>query len=230
VDYDGTSSRNDSIAQSLWPKAQVFVSDPSNGSVLFQCVNVTPFFSFEEAYCYFCWDTVDRVTDGKLYNTDNPGDICIGNPDLCGMAGNGTTRWYMTIKFNNRNELNLWLNKYGPDMVVSADNIIAPWLPFDALVTYTFPVNVLQGDTTIKLKTMEVTSWLQFSVGGVVVYPWTIKTVQGVRGAYGTMTIGKANGFASNPWCGVLDGSVKIVERTDVGNPICVDSTLWPAP
>jgi hypothetical protein len=63
-----------------------------------------------------------------------------------------------------------------------------------------------------------------------VIYPWQIKTVQGVSSVFGTMTMAQANGFASNPWCGVLTGSVKITERTDAGNPICVDTTNWPPP
>jgi hypothetical protein len=67
-------------------------------------------------------------------------------------------------------------------------------------------------------------------VGGVVVYPWQFKTVQGVYGPFGTMTMAQANGFGNNPWCGVLVGSVKIAEGTDIVTPICVDTINWPPP
>ena len=226
VDYDGLASRNASIDSSLWPKSQVFVSDSSNASLLYSCVNVTPFFSFEEAYCYFCWDTVDRVTDGTL-TTGTSDEICIGSS--CGSKGSGTTRFYMTIKFNNNNGLNSWLNTYGPSMVAAPANIIAPWLP--SFLPYTYPrLELDKTGKTILVKPLPVEAWLQFSVGGVVVYPWSIKTVQTVRTAFGTMTMAQATGFGNNPWCGVLVGSVKIAEGTDVGNPICLDTINWPFP
>ena len=135
----------------------------------------------------------------------------------------------MTIKFNNRNELNFWLNKYAPDTVAAAENIIAPWLPFSALVTYTFPVNVLneQTGTIVRTRVMAPEAWLQFSVGGVFSYPWQIKNVSGVVGAFGTMTMSQASGFASDPWCGVLNGSVKVVEK--VGD-VCQEPAVWDIP
>jgi hypothetical protein len=141
----------------------------------------------------------------------------------------------MTIKFDNKNSLaavivyNSWLDKYGPGLVAGTDDIIAPWLPpyLADNVPYTYPYI---DPTGVLRKQMSVEAWLSFSVGGVVVYPWQIKSVQGVLAPFGTMTMAQANGFASNPWCGVLTGSVKITERTDYGNPICVDETNWPPP
>ena len=238
VDYDGYASRDYSgLDPSLWPKAQVFVSDASNANPLYQCVNVTPFFSFEEAYCYFCWDTVDRVTDGN-FSTGTSGEVCIGSS--CSTKGSGTTRWYMTIKFDNLNAVqgiyvaNLWLDKYGPGTPADPLNIIAPWLP--ALLPYTWPlVQTNNANIPTTVKPLAIEAWLQFSVGGVVVYPWKFQTVNGVYNAFGTMTMAQATGFGNNPWCGVLVGSVKIVEQTDAKTPICyptdgldVNSQIFP--
>ena len=227
VDYDGTSSRTETLDPSLWPKARVFVLDATNPNVIYQCVDVSPFFSFEEAYCYFCWDTVDRVTDGS-FATGSAGEICIGSS--CGTSGNGTTRYYMTIKFNNQNALNFWLNAYAPGTVAAVEDIIAPWLPLNNLVppTYTFPVSITDpvSGNTITSRPMAVEAELQFAVSGVFVYPWKFKSVNGITGAFGTMTMAQATGFASNPWCGVLGGSVKIVEKT---GDVCVTG-LWPIP
>jgi hypothetical protein len=231
VDYDGLASRQGggiNNTPAVFPEAQVFVSDPSNGNALYQCVNVSPFFSFEEAYCYFCWDTVDRVTDGT-FGTGALGEICIGSS--CATKGAGTTRWYMTIKFSNNDALNTWLNTYGPTLVAAAANVIAPWLPSD--LPYAYPQLQTpsgQGEGSILVKPLPIEAWLQFSVGGVVVYPWQFKTVQGVYGPFGTMTMAQANGFGNNPWCGVLVGSVKIAEGTDIVTPICVDTINWPPP
>ena len=205
VDYDGMASHDTAILDpALWPKALVYVVDSPNA--LYPCLNVSPFFSFEEAYCYFCWDTIDRVTDGTL-NTGSTsvGDICIGSSTSCGTKGSGTTRFYLSIKFNNVNSDNFWLDRSG----VFGDR---PWLqpiPYDAITANSVPSEAV----------------LHFTVDGVVSYAWSITTKNGFRWAFGTMNLTFGNGFAGNPWCGVLKGSVTITETTDAVIPI--DCAPW---
>jgi hypothetical protein len=62
-------------------------------------------------------------------------------------------------------------------------------------------------------------------VDGVVSYAWSITTKNGFRWAFGTMNLTFGNGFAGNPWCGVLKGSVTITETTDAVIPI--DCAPW---
>jgi hypothetical protein len=206
VDYDGTASEDPAnLDPALWPKALVYVVDSPNA--LYPCLNVSPFFSFEEAYCYFCWDTIDRVTDGTLNTgTTSVGDICIGSSTSCGTKGSGVTRFYLTIKFNNVNSDNLWLD------TSVAGVTVRPWLPatpYDAITANSVPSEAI----------------LHFSLGGVVSYAWSITSKSGLRWAYGTMTMTQANGFAGNPWCGVLRGSVTLTETTDASIPI--DCAPW---
>jgi hypothetical protein len=220
VDYDGWSDvdlgfpQDESLDRTLRPydKALVYISDPTNVRLEYQCLNVSPFFSFEEAYCYFCWDTVDRVTDGTFLTGGRGGDVCLGNIFLCASKGSGTTRWYLTIKFNNQRLENEWLIKEtGLGL-----NDLRPWLIRDA---YMIPLSGPGAD-----------SKLSFSVAGVVNYPWMIKIVQGVPSAFGTMTMAQANGFASNPWCGVLRGSVTVTETTDLNIPVGCSLFPWQTP
>lgn len=97
VEYDRVNAPGD-VGADLWPKAWVVISDPKGAN---SCVDVTPFFSFEEAYCYFCWDTVDRVTSGQIKaGLQTSGNACL-SPNGCGVTGNGTTRFYLKIKFDN---------------------------------------------------------------------------------------------------------------------------------
>jgi hypothetical protein len=166
---------------------------------------VTGFFSIEEAYCYFCWDTVDRVTKGTFSTGTQitTGDICIGGTTTaCQTKGSGTTKFYLTIKFNNIISQNVWINGHYIDDITDGDG----WIP----VNYTIPAQN-QG----------AADWLSFSVGGVVTYPWKIKSVNGFAVAVGTMTMSQANGYGQNPWCGVFTGSVKITETDDCKIPIC---------
>jgi hypothetical protein len=208
VDYDDTQDNgisNDSssgLSANDWPKSHVFVSDPT-GSAGWQCLDVTGFFSIEEAYCYFCWDTVDRVTKGTFSTGTQvtTGDICIGGTTTaCQTKGSGTTKFYLTIKFNNIISQNVWIDGNYIDSITEGNG----WIP----IHYTIQ-NQLAGD------------WLSFSVGGVVTYPWKIKSVNGHAVAVGTMTMSQANGYGQNPWCGVFTGSVKITETDDCKIPIC---------
>jgi hypothetical protein len=206
VDYSTTDPNwAASVATYLWPKATVRISDPSNSSAngIYKCVDVSSFFSFEEASCYFCWDTVDRVTSGIAQtktvggSTGRPSDICIANgtngtPSTCGLKGSGTTRWYFTIKFNNVGNENQFLGlQYNNN-----DN------------------NVVEVNTVDELT---------FAVSGVVSYPWKYNTVNGFGSVWGVMTMSQANGYGREPYCGVFAGSVKITETDNTKVPLpCV--------
>jgi hypothetical protein len=193
VEYDKVDATGD-VGADRWPKSQVWLSDPTNPNTALQgCINVTPFFSFEEAFCYFCWDTVDRVSSATLASVAGPqGDVCLGGVGGCGLKGSGTTKWYMTIKFNNSAAADVWLNQQ--DEAGYAYDIS--------------PVANLGNLTTINQEVI-------FAVSGVVSYPWTIKPLNALATAFGTMTMSQANGYGNNPYCGVLTGSVKITETVN---------------
>jgi hypothetical protein len=208
VDYDDTQlntiSNDDASGLSAndWPKSHVFVSDPTGS---WPCLDVTGFFSIEEAYCYFCWDTVDRVTKGTFSTGTQvtTGDICIGGTTTaCQTKGSGTTKFYLTIKFNNIISQNVWIDGNYIDGITEGNG----WIP----VNY-----------TISAASQKAADWLSFSVGGVVTYPWKIVSVNSHAVAVGTMTMSQANGYGQNPWCGVFTGSVKITETDDCKIPIC---------
>jgi len=205
VEYDKVDATGD-VGADRWPKSLVRLSDPSNADVSLRCVEVTPFFSFEEAFCYFCWDTVDRVSAATLANTQGTPagqpDVCLGGgaaPGGCGVKGSGTTKWYMTIKFNNNPGPNVWVDQQGTDL---DGNVID--LPYNSELSDLGQLSYINQEVI-------------FAVSGVVSYPWTIKPL----GAMGTMTMSQANGYGNNPYCGVLTGSVKITE-TDNSKYPCI--------
>jgi hypothetical protein len=192
-----------------WVKTRVFIKDLNNNNPLLRCFDVTPFFSFEEAYCKFCWDTHDRITDGSITagsTIDAP--PCSDAVTSCGRKGSGTTKWYMTVKFNN----------------TIANPRLAPYY-FD-----------LFGDVTLGAYLNEAQSVasqnaLIFTVGGVVTYKWSYKTFTNVAGEervtpMGTMSMPTAAGYGQSPFCGIFTGSFSITEvfvNTDSGLQ-CVDA------
>lgn len=215
VDYDNTENIDNDTSNTYgitndddqdWPVARVYVSDPNNSSIYAECVDVTGFFSFEEAYCYFCWDTVDRVTKGSLSVT-SASEICIGNFG-CTEKGSGTTKFYLTVKFNNIISQNNWINGHVIEDYTDGNG----WIP---------------TDYTISSEAQGALYWLSFNVGGVVSYPWTIKNVGGAAWAVGTMTMSQANGYGQIPWCGVYTGSVKITETDNCKVPVCWGTLNW---
>ena len=191
VDYSSTTPEwAASVNTGLWPVATVHISDPSNVSIDLECVDVSSFFSFEEAYCYFCWDTVDRVTSGSAtVTTQTTGTICTLGSN-CAFKGSGTTKWYFTIKFNNNPNVNQFLAlEYGVDGISDIGSV----------------------------------DELTFAASGVISYPWVYKTVDGLGDVWGTMTMAQAGGFANDPFCGVLAGSITITETDNTKVPLpCV--------
>ncbi len=141
VEYDWVNATGEP-GDELWTKASVVISDP-NGT--WKCTDVSDFFSFEEAYCYFCWDTVDRVTKGSLKSSYEY-DICIG-PGGCGVSGSGTTKFYLTIKFNNDPASNIWLNQEEEYRTVAPLASAADRLIFTVggVVNYPWKIKALNG-------------------------------------------------------------------------------------
>jgi hypothetical protein len=185
------------------PKARVYVfENKANGA----CLEVSPFFSIEEAYCYHCWDTVGRVTKGQLSTKDpSAGDPCVGGGGVgCGLSGNGKTQYYLTVNFNNILSENVYLDTTlnGTDY---NDYLIA------------------EGFTDVAgqvVKQVAFSDELQFTVAGVVNYSWKIKPIAGVAAALGTHSIAKAEGYGDlGNRCGVFTGSVKITETDKLDLP-----------
>jgi hypothetical protein len=199
VTYDRVDLVGTDLVENVWPKASVYVYDPG---LTLSCVNVTGFFSFEEAYCYFCWDTVDRVTQGSFTTgTSTSGDFCLGIETTCGLKGSGTTKFYLTIKFNNSKGLNPWIDP----LEAVYDDATYTWL------------------SALYAQQVSDVNKLIFTVAGVVRYPWSIKAVNGLTSNWGTMTMSGASGYTANPYCGVCTGSVTISQTTDLSIPLpCV--------
>jgi len=186
----------------LWIGARVFVLDPRNANINLRCFDVTPFFALEESFCKFCWDTMDRVTDGTITKNsalaiDSP---CAAAPGVtpCGVKGSGTTKIYWTVKFNN--VANNWVRN--PNYLLSW--YYANIMLFDSAATYGAKLD----DTDI---TGSLTS-LAFTVNGVATYTWSFKKLSDASmWPMGTMSM-TSGGHGYSPMCGVFSGPVSMVE------------------
>jgi hypothetical protein len=182
-----------------WIGARVFVLDPKNANINLRCFDVTPFFALEESFCKFCWDTMDRVTDGTITRgtavTDPP---CATGGTSCGVQGSGTTKIYWTVKFNN--VAGNWLRN---------PNFLLEWyyvniIGLDAFSTYGAKLD----DTDVPAS---LTS-LAFTVNGVATYTWSFKKLSdGFSWPMGTMSM-TSGGHGYSPMCGVFSGPVSMVE------------------
>lgn len=195
------------------PKAHVYIYENSNDGVA--CLDVTPFFSIEEAYCYHCWDTVGRVTKGQM-STKSPstGDPCVGGGGGdCGLSGNGSTQYYLTVKFNNILTENIYLDS-GLNGADYNDYLInRGYAPVD------------EGQV---VRQVGLADELQFTVAGLVNYSWKIKPINGVAAAMGTHTMSKAQGYGDlGNRCGVFSGSVKITETDKIALPCRLDDLAF---
>jgi hypothetical protein len=149
VDYSqlATDSQYNPNPSWLWNKATVHISDPSNPSANLQCVDVSPFFSFEEAFCYFCWDTIDRVTSGSALTTSvSATEVCIGGGG-CGFKGSGTTKLYFTIKFNavDRENKYLAVNFPGVPGIGNQNTIDEHSFTVSGIISYPWKFGVKNG-------------------------------------------------------------------------------------
>jgi len=182
---------------------QVWILDAPNANPLWRAVNVSPFFEIEENSCMFCWDTVNRVTDGNL--TPAPNVACIGGGG--GVSGCGTTKWYSIVKFNN----------------TLGNAHIDPALSADAQAYYAeTAANGGKGFTTmapapVGTGVAGVDRALWFTVGGVVTYKWCYKALGTDEPVVpiGTMNMSSAQGYGASPFCGVVTGSVTITEKVE---------------
>lgn len=204
-----------------WVGTRVFVIDTANSNPLLRCFDVTPFFAFEEAYCKFCWDTLDRVTDGKIVrNADIPSDApCAINPDIqCGVTGNGVTKIYWTIKFSNVGSdqqlypnllLDRYYGAYLGNLGFEQDEIV---------------YGTILDDTDISASQTS----LVFNVSGVATYKWSFKKLSdGFMWPIGNWSM-SASGHGYSPLCGVFTGSVSMPEydrsnRTFNNGGFCIE-------
>jgi len=210
----------------VYDGAKVYLLDPSNAKVSLQCFDVTPFFAFDESLCYYCWDTIDRVTDGTI----NAGTISatglpcdIPGAPTCKRSGSGTTKFYMTLKFNNV------INPAAP--VPGAPNtLLAIYYTqirkFDPSWATAYGANLTPG------RKSESENALNFTVSGLYTYKWSYKAVNGVTEAMGTMST-TAYGSGYSPMCGLFNGPVSITEKAYndpslKGKAVCLDAGLRP--
>lgn len=205
----------------IWVGTRVFVLDPSNANPFLRCFDVTPFFAFEESYCKFCWDTLDRVTDGKVVrDADIPSDApCAINPEItCGISGSGTTKIYWTVKFSN----------------VGADQQLYPNLLLDRYYIGYLNNLGLEDDSVVYGTILDDTdiaasqTSLVFAVSGVATYKWSFKVLSdGLSWPVGSWSMSAA-GHGYSPLCGVFTGTVSLPEydktnKTFSGGGACIE-------
>lgn len=209
----------------IWAGARVFLIDPKNANVNLRCFDVTPFFALEESYCYYCWDTMDRVTDGKItFGTSTTAPPCATGSSACGVTGNGTTRFYWTVKFDNvqggwEDDANApdYLLSYGFKAYSLYYNTICN---FDQSWGDTFGWKLDDSDQPGSVYS------LGFTVSGIATYPWKFKALSdGASWPMGKYSMSAA-GHGFSPMCGVFSGPVSMTEydRSDkqFGGDWCV--------
>src|SRR5450759_1000260 len=83
-------------------------SPPERRTESHRCFDVTPFFALEESYCYYCWDTMDRVTDGKVtFGTSTTAPPCATGSSACGVSGTRTTLFLSLIHISEPTRLGM---------------------------------------------------------------------------------------------------------------------------
>jgi hypothetical protein len=197
-----------------WLGVRVFVIDPKNANENLRCFDVTPFFAIEEAFCSYCWDTADRVTDGSITAgtsvTDPP---CAIGGQLCGRKGSGTTKFYWTLKFNS-----IGAGWEAPNALL--EWYYWNWLGFDKAWGETYGTILDEGNIN------KSTDSLRFTVNGIATYKWSYKKMSdGFTWPVGTTSM-SSSGFGYSPLCGVFSGTVSMTDydRTSskFGGAICI--------
>ena len=199
-----------------WIGAKVYLIDPNNRNPLLQCFDVTPFFALEESFCYFCWDTADRVTDGKIQGSTSVPPC--SQLQACGSTGSGVTKFYWTVKFNSvgdgwryPNSLLDWY--YGGILAVDPT-----W--------YVFSGNISDNGTVLNDSDYTASqNSLVFTVNGLASYSWAYKQNKylAANAPIGTTSM-SASGHGYSPMCGVFTGPVSLVDYW-VDNAIFKNST-----
>jgi hypothetical protein len=209
-----------------WVGARVFIIDPRNTNPNLWCFDVTPFFALEESYCYYCWDTMDRVTDGTIsYGTASvPPCQNVVNP-TCAATGSGNTKFYWTLKFNNVQ--GGWVDDAnGPNYVLSS-GIKAGSLYYDNICGFGPAFGNTYGWKLDDADFAGSQYALDFAVSGVTIYStWKFQTLSDGANwpmARYSMTAG---GHGFSPMCGVYSGTVTMTEydreNTQFGGVWCV--------
>jgi len=214
---------NDGVDE--WVGTRVFIIDPKNVNVNLRCFDVTPFFALEESYCYYCWDTMDRVTDGKItYGTTSSSPPCATGVSSCGLSGSGTTLFYWTVKFNNVQ------GGWGDD--ANASNY---------LLSYGFNRGSLYYNNIVSISPLAGTvyGWklddtdepgsqfaLGFTVSGQATYSWSFKKLSdGASWPVGKYSM-TASGHGFSPMCGVFTGPVSMTDydrsNSQFGGAVCL--------
>jgi hypothetical protein len=183
-----------------WIGTRVFVIDPSNVNINLRCFDVTPFFAFEESFCYFCWDTMDRVTDGSLTKGLGGGGPCASGPQ-CSASGSGKTKIYWTVKFNSASEN---LGTRNPNVLLLKYYVGIMGIP----VEWAFIYGTILDDSSVPSSTT-----LAFTINGVATYTWKFQTLSdGAVWPIGTLSSSAMSGHGWSPMCGFFTGSASITE------------------
>jgi hypothetical protein len=185
-----------------WIGAKVYIIDPNNPNPNLQCFDVTPFFALEEAYCFYCWDTQDRVTDGKIIASAHTSEPpCSGIGSFCGRDGNGVTKFYWTVKFNS----------IGSAWTLNPNNLLDWYYP--GLLQISTDWALVYGTQLDDNNFASSSTSLAFTVNGIATYNWKYATMKsdGARAPIGNFTM-TASGHGYSPMCGVFNGPVSINE------------------
>ncbi len=194
-----------------WAGARVFIIDPKNSNPNLRCFDVTPFFAFEESYCYYCWDTMDRVTDGKItFGTSSSQPPCAGGASSCSVSGSGTTRFYWTVKFDNVQ--GGWENDANAPNYVLSDGFGKYSLYYNGICGF----ESSWGDTFgFKLDDTDQPNSqyaLSLNVSGIATYTWKFKALSdGASWPVGKYSM-TASGHGFSPMCGVFSGTFSLTE------------------
>lgn len=221
-DYEIAPVISGDVARVGKPGMQVFAIDPKNVNPNLRCFDVTPFFTFEEGVCQYCWDTMDRVTDGIIQKASIvPGSLELPcqapgpTPEaVCSVKGSGNTKFFLNIKFNNVSaDRSININGAGNPLLENYYTVIMGG-PELGLLTWGTPLafgaRLDAGDRTASVAA------LNFEVSGVTTYAWAYKPVAisstfKVTEAMGKMSL-TAQGHGWSPMCGILTGPVTITE------------------
>jgi hypothetical protein len=195
-----------------WVGDRVFLIDPKNVNENLRCFDVTPFFALEESYCFYCWDTMDRVTDGTItFGTSSSSPPCASGTSLCGVKGSGTTKLYWYVKFDN--VMGGWIDdqnapNYMLSFALGEGSLYYDFIcGFDGDYGDTFGWKLDDSDEPGSVYA------LQFNVSGIANYPWKYQVLSdGDTWPMGKYSMSSAQGHGFSPMCGVFDGTVSLTE------------------
>jgi hypothetical protein len=183
--------------------AYIFVRDGTN------CVNVSPFFTFQVRECYDCFYLNSFVTDSHFSTstktTTVPGPPCCNQITTTSTTGSGSgvDKYYFTLSFDNTvNNTKL------------ADAGIAGINPKeDGINPNVTPSGYVATDPNI----------LRFTLNGILTYSWTLATINAGSNAIQIGSVSYAAsgyGFIAKT-CNLVSGTVTVSEVSALATKCC---------